>query len=76
MGPRFAACGNAGNRAPELRVVASEPDGVPGQGERNDESRCGVDREDAAGNYAFQLSERDGTRAYGAPRCPAVGDKL
>lgn len=34
------------------------------------------DCEDAADDYAFQLSKEDGTRAYGALRCPKVGENL
>lgn len=80
MDSRFMARSNVGNRVSELWVVVSEPCEVPEQEEWNDEFQCGVhgvfDREDAADNYAFRLSKQDGTRAYGALRCPTVGDKL
>lgn len=71
---------NVGNYVGEVWVVVSEPCEVPEQEEWNDEFQCGVhgvfDREDAADNYAFQLSKQDGTRTYGALRCPTVGDRL
>lgn len=47
---------------------------------QSDEFQCSVhgvfDCEDAADDYAFQLSKEDGTRAYGALRCPKVGENL
>lgn len=80
MDSRFMACGNAGNRVSGLWVVVSEPCEVPGQEEWEDDFQCSVhgvfDREDAADSYALRLSKQDATRAYGALRCPAAGDKL
>lgn len=80
MDSRFMACSNVGNRVHELWVVVSEPCEIPEQEDWNDEVRCGVhgvfDREDAADNYALQLSMKDRSRAYWALRCPTEGDKL
>lgn len=80
MDSRFVACSNVGNRVSELWVVVSEPCDVPEHEDWNDEFQCSVhgvfDCEDAADDYAFQLSKEDGTRAYGALRCPKVGENL
>lgn len=78
--PACARGGGAGDGAPGLWVVVSEPRDVPGREEWDDEFQCGVhgafDREDAADRYALLLSKLDGTRAYGALRCPAAGVRL
>ena len=80
MDSRFAACGDAGDGASGLWVVVSEPRDVPGREDWDDEFQCGVhgvfDREDAADGYALRLSKEDGTRAYGALRCPEAGGNL
>lgn len=80
MDSRFMACSNVGNRVSELWVVVSEPCEVPEQEEWECEFQCSVhgvfDCEDAAETYAFQLSNQDRTRAYGALCCPTVGGKL
>lgn len=71
---------SVGNYVSEVWVVVSEPDELTEQEDWSNEFQCSVhgvfDREDAADNYAFQLSKQDGTRTYGALRCPTVCDKL
>lgn len=58
--PAYAHEGDAGL---DLRAAESGVHGV-------------FDCEDAADDYAFQLSKEDGTRAYGALRCPKAGENL
>lgn len=74
MDSQFMERSNLGNRVPELWVVVGEPCEIPEREDWNTEFQCSVhgvfDREDAADNYAIQLSMKDRSRTYGALRCP------